>query len=275
MPALPPQTLRVGTVPYLVGRPVDLGLEDEPGIELVRQPPARLVEGLRGGELDVALVSSIELFRRRGYGYLDGPAVCGRGYVGSVQVFLRRPLREVRRLALDPASRTAQALVQVVLAGRAGGPPEYVAVAEGRDPADEPADAWLRIGDRALRESLAADAPPVLNPSELWCRESGLPFAFAVWIVAPGCELGGRTAAFARARARGAARIGELARRAARDWELPEEAALRYLDAECVYELGAELQPALFAFRDRAAALGLCRGDVEPHAIPVEGVHVP
>ncbi|MFT5150919.1 MAG: hypothetical protein ACI841_000903, partial [Planctomycetota bacterium] len=39
--------LRVGSVPYLVGRPLDLGLEREPGIEFMRAVPARLVDGLR------------------------------------------------------------------------------------------------------------------------------------------------------------------------------------------------------------------------------------
>ena len=81
--------LRVGSVPYLVGRPLDLGLEREPGIRYERRVPAELVEGLRRGELDAALVSSIELFRAPGYRYLAPFAVSGAGPVGSVQVFLR------------------------------------------------------------------------------------------------------------------------------------------------------------------------------------------
>ena len=108
--------LRVGTVPYLVARPLNLGLEAEPELEVAREVPARLVERLRQGTLDVALVSSIELFRAEGYGFLAGPAIAGRGYVASVQVFLRRPLGSLRSVTLDPASRTSQALAQVVLA---------------------------------------------------------------------------------------------------------------------------------------------------------------
>src|SRR5262245_30857399 len=107
-----PSRLRVGTVPYLVARPLDLGLASEPGIELVRAVPAELVAGLRDGTLDVALSSSIELFRRPGYRYLDGLAVAGRGRVSSVQLFLRRTLADVRRVALDPASRTSAVLAE-------------------------------------------------------------------------------------------------------------------------------------------------------------------
>src|SRR5690349_20882358 len=45
------RTLRVGAVPYLVGRPLIAGLASEPGVELTTAVPARLVEGLRNAEL--------------------------------------------------------------------------------------------------------------------------------------------------------------------------------------------------------------------------------
>jgi chorismate dehydratase len=266
---MPSAPLRVGSVPYLVGRPLDDGLERESGIEYSRRVPAELVEGLRSGALDVALVSSIELFREEGYRYLAGLAIAGRGAVGSVQLFLRKPLGDVRTIALDPASRTAAALLQVLLAGRAV---RFEECARGVDPRNTAADAWLRIGDAALRESLAADAPPVFNPSGEWCARTRLPFVFAAWIVRPGVELApGQIAAFARARARGKARVAEFARAAAAQWQLAEADCLHYLCEECVYELGpAEMQRALTAFRDGAAPLGLARAELAPQAIAAE-----
>jgi chorismate dehydratase len=266
--------LRVGTVPYLVARPLNLGLESEPGFEVAREVPARLVERLRAGTLDVALVSSIELFRAPGYGYIAGPAIAGRGYVASVQVFLRRPVGALRSVVLDPASRTSQALAQVVLARREPG----IAFAEapaGRDPrreADErDCGGWLRIGDKALVEALTPGAPATLNPSAAWAEDTGLPFIFALWIVRPGVELDAQhLAAFERARERGSAAIDTLAREAARDWALPFEPCRKYLAEECLYDPGAELEPALLRFRDEAARLGLCRGDILPHRIASE-----
>lgn len=257
--------LRVGTVPYLVGRPVDEGLADEPGIELLAAVPSRLVAGLRDGSLDVALVSSIELFRRPGYGYLDGAAVAGRGRVGSVQVFLRRPVEELECVALDPASRTAAALAQVLLPAST----RFIEVEPGVDPRAVAADAWLRIGDAALRESLDPLSPPTFNPSEAWAAATGLPFVFAPWIVAPGVDLAPWLPAFARARERGEARRASLADEAATAWGVPASAARRYLLEECWYDPGPALRPALLAFRDRAAARGLCRADLEPAAVPL------
>jgi chorismate dehydratase len=270
--------LRVGSVPYLVGRPLDEELEREPGLELVRAVPAELVQGLRAGRLDVALVSSIELFRRPGYRFLSGTGVIGRGAVSSVQVFHERPLREVTSVALDPASAAAATLAQVLLDPRSGAalpaperpaaPPRFVEVPAGVDPRASGADAWLRIGDRALSELWADDAPPALDLSAAWHRTSGLPFVFAVWIVRPGVAIEPFAPAFARARELGIARRGELARSAARAWGLSEERCRRYLVDECVSAAGAELERALWRFRDAAAALGLCQGDLEPRAVP-------
>jgi chorismate dehydratase len=272
--------LRVGSVPYLVGRPLDEGLEREPGIELVRRVPAELVEMLRAGTLDVALVSSIELFRKPGYRFVDELAVAGDGFVASVQVFLRRPIEDVRSLALDPSSRTAAALVRVLFERRIGsarGLPrnsvEMIEAAPGVDARAVAADAWLRIGDPALREWLAPSPPHVFNPSQAWCDRTGLPFVFACWIVRPGVELDpAHIEAFARSRERGTARREELAREAARAWDLPLEACRRYLLEECRYDPGAAMRPALRRFRDEAAPLGLCDGALDP--APIEIAHV-
>jgi len=263
-PTNPSETLRVASVPYLVGRPVDEGLAHEPGIEFTRAVPARLARGLADGSLDVALVSSIELFRLSGASYLAGPCIAGEGRVSSVQVFLRKPVHEVASLALDPASRTSVVLSQVVWPGK---PPALVEVPEGTDPRAVSADAWLRIGDAALREHLASDSPPVFNPSEAWRERTGLPFVFALWVARAGVELAPWVGAFARSRALGWARMEALAREAAAAWRVSASATRHYLLEECLYEPGERLEPALSAFRDAAARLGLARGDVRPRGV--------
>src|SRR5262245_21002727 len=264
--ARPSAKLRVASVPYLVGRPVDEGLSAEPGIEFSRAVPARLARGLADGSLDVALVSSIELFRLEGASYLDGPCIAGEGRVSSVQVFLRRPLAEVRSLALDPASRTSVVLAQVVCAQER---PRLVEVPEGTDPRSASADAWLRIGDAALREHLAPGSPPVFNPSEAWRARTGLPFVFALWVARAGVELEPWAPAFARSRALGAARLQALADEAASAWRVPAAATQRYLFEECLFEPGERLRPSLHAFRDAAARLGLAKGGLDPTGVQV------
>lgn len=262
-----PPALRVGSVPYLVGRPLDKGLGGEPGISLEHDVPARLIERLRSGDLDVALVSSIELFRGEGYRYLDGIGVAGDGYVGSVQVFLRTSIQDAERLAMDPASRAAAALTKSLLFERRGGPPEYVEVPLGEDPAArEDTDGWLRIGDQALRETLTLDTP-AWNPSEEWRRRTGLPFVFAAWIVRGGVEIAPHLDAFRRARASGRLAVDELAHEAAAAWSLPAAKCRTYLAEECRYDPAEDMGPALREFQKRAARAGLCDPRANPQPI--------
>lgn len=274
--------LRVGTVPYAVARPLDGGLEGREGIELTRAVPAELVEGLRAGALDVALVSSVELFRRPGYRYLAGPGtgpgaspvaspVIGtRGRVSSVQLFLRRPLRELRTIAMDPASRTSAALVRGLLSSDEDEGPTFLEVTG--DPRDAEADGWLRIGDRALAEALAPDAPPAFNPSEEWCRRTGLPFAFALWIARDGVDLGPWKAAFADSLERGCERLESIAESSATALGLPLEALRDYFLEECLFRLPpAELRRSLRAFRDLLAPHGLARADLDPEPVALGG----
>jgi len=265
--------LRVGSVPYLVARPINLGLENDERIELVRDVPARLVERLREATVDVALVSSIELFRAEGYSYLAGPAVAGRGYVASVQVFLRRPLGELRSVVLDPSSRAAQALTRIVLEPREPNV-RFAEVPPDTDPRaaaeEQDAGGWLRIGDRALIEVLDGRSPRSFNPCEAWALDTGLPFVFAVWIVRPGIVLSSEQIdAFVSARTRGKAAIEALAQEAAQTWALPLEPCRKYLLQECLYDPGADLAPALLEFRSRAARHGLCRADLPLNPIEV------
>lgn len=271
-------SLKVGAPPYLVARPLHLGLEREARFELSFDVPARLVERLRTGDLDVALVSSIELFRAPGYRFVPGAAVLGRGRVSSVQLFLRRPFAELRDVVLDPSSRAAQTLVRVLLSERLGRDrvtfrePLPLANGERSDPRAEAersgADAWLAIGDAALCTKLGPEPPESFDPAAAWVAETGLDFAFAVWIVRPGVELdAAEFAAFHAARERGVAAIPELAREASARWRLSEAACLRYLAEECGFAPGAELTRSLELFRDRAAAFELARGELPALAL--------
>jgi chorismate dehydratase len=268
--------LRVGSPPYLVARPLNQGLERAEGLELVLDVPARLIQGLREGALDAALVSAIELFRRPGYRYLAGPAVMGRGFVASVQVFLNRPLAAVRTVALDPASRAGEALTRIVLPEAIGAAPEFVELSPRADPAAAAADAWLAIGDPALRRYLSPAAPPVFNPCAAWVELTGLPYAFAVWILRPGARVTeGHLELFAEAQARGAAALESLCSEASRTWGLPLAACRRYLAEECGFAPGGELEASLAELRRRASALGLCRADLCPEPIAVPAVKCP
>jgi chorismate dehydratase len=252
---------RIGSVPFLVGRPLVEPLAEREAVLL--EVPALLIERLRRGELDVALASTIELFRTPGTRCVRGPGIVAQERVMSVQIFSRVPFEEIRSLALDPASRTGQALSHILLAERASAACTFVPLAAGEDPARADADAFLQIGDAALRYTLGAAPLPRgvqwnYDLATLWRARTGLPFTFAVWIARPGAELGDLPRRLREARDRGVAGLSALVTRAARELELPEEGVRDYLTRACSWDLEAPgVLDGLRLFGAKAAAHGL------------------
>src|SRR5262252_1244649 len=108
--------LRIGVVDFVNARPLVFGLERERGVVLVHDRPAVLAQKLRKGELDVALVSSIEVFRSPELRIVPEIGICSEGPIRSVKLFLRKPLEQIEKVALDSGSRTAAALARIVFA---------------------------------------------------------------------------------------------------------------------------------------------------------------
>src|SRR5215213_7765040 len=101
--------LRVGAVSYLNAKPLYYGLEGmASGVSLSMDVPSRLADRLAAGELDVALIPSVEYLRGTSLGYeiVPGIAIAARGAVRSVKLFSRVEFGRIRRLALDAGSRT-------------------------------------------------------------------------------------------------------------------------------------------------------------------------
>src|SRR3954462_4391153 len=110
--------IRVGAVSYLNAKPLYYRLtEFAPGIDLEMDLPSRLADRLARGDLDLALIPSVEYLRgaEQGYQVLPGFAIAARGAARSVKLFSRVPLERIERLALDAGSRTSQVLARVWL----------------------------------------------------------------------------------------------------------------------------------------------------------------
>jgi chorismate dehydratase len=176
------KVLRLGVVPYLNVAPIVHALEGVPGIELVRDVPARLLARLRAGEIDAGTIPSID-YAEGGLEIVPGIAIASRGAVRSVRLVHRGPLAEARRVAVDTSSHTSVALLKVLADGIFAGTPEYVA--QDPDPAVmlQSADAALVIGDVAL---FKAEGLPYVDLGQRWTERTGLPFVYAFWASAPG-----------------------------------------------------------------------------------------
>jgi len=181
--------IRIGAVAYLNTRPLVLGMEQGLGadrIELSYAVPSRLADQMTDGELDIALLPVIELARIPDLELLPGLGIATKGPCRSVLLVSRVPVDRVRRVVLDPESRTSNALIRVLFGEVWRRTPEFVPTS-GTDLEEQlaMADAAVRIGDKALFEPLP-DGCHVYDLGAEWTRATNLPFVFAAWIARRG-----------------------------------------------------------------------------------------
>jgi chorismate dehydratase len=228
-------------------------------VNLTMEVPSRLAEQLAAGELDVALIPSVEYLRgaSRGYEILPGFSIAARGPVRSVKLFSRVPWEQIDRLALDAGSRTSQVLARIWLDVLHGTRPRLVEeLPLGVSPLESTADAVLVIGDRAMRvpeESFSG----VVDLGDAWHALTGLPFVFALWVTREGVELGELPDALARSRAWGLERAADIARTHGLRLGLDFATCYDYLTRILSYDLGSPEIAGLERFGAMAARLDL------------------
>jgi len=159
--------VRLGRISYVNMAPVFHRLDAE--VEEVAGVPTELNRRLLDGEIDLAPISSIEYARHaERLRILPRLCVSSEGAVDSIQLVSRKPLEQVRSIAVTPESATSVVLTRVLL-------PEADHV-----PLGEEADATLLIGDAALKSAFE-DPTPHHDLGRLWLERTGLPMVFAVW----------------------------------------------------------------------------------------------
>ena len=255
-PQPPEPRLRLGAVQYLNTKPLVHGLAAA-DVALAYDLPSRLADRLAAGGLDVALIPSVELFRRPGQRIVSDACIACRGPVMSVKLLFRTPPERVATLALDEGSRTSAALAQVLLAERHGVRPRVEPLAIGVGAGETRADAVLLIGDRALADVTGGSFQLVWDLGDEWCRWTGLPFVFAVWAARAGIAAPGLAGRLQAARDRGLANLAAIAAAEAHRHGLTTTQCLGYLRDNLHYHLGPREREALQLFHDHAARLGL------------------
>jgi len=243
----------IGAVTYLNARPLTFCLEQEaPRARISFDLPARLAEALSSGDIDVALVPSIELARNPELSIVSDACVACDGPVRSVKLFSRVPPDRIERLALDEGSRTSAALVRILLAERFGLKPRLEPLPIGATLDSLEADAAMLIGDRGM-------FPPgdgfrfEWDLGEQWSNWTGLPLVFAMWAARPGVDLNETARVLTTARDKGIQRLDEIARLESPGLGIPEDECLRYLRENLQFKLGDQQRAGLELFYDLAA----------------------
>ncbi|EGJ50056.1 menaquinone biosynthetic enzyme MqnA/MqnD family protein [Desulfocurvibacter africanus] len=261
-----PAPVRLGRIGYLNVLPIYHPLETravDNDFVVESGPPAKLNTIMEAGGLDLSACSSIE-YARRPERYLLVPdlAIGSCGPVQSVLLLSRVPLDRASKILVSAQTHTSAALLRLMLATRFGLRPDFeTGDIRSRLAAGEPPQAFLAIGDEALRLRRLPDYPYALDLGSEWNAWTGLPFIFGVWIVRreAAAQLGPRMDRAVRtllaAKAHGAASLPDYALLGEAQGIL-DAPSLRSYFRGLVYDLGPEEQEGLCAFYAKLAEAG-------------------
>ena len=271
--------LKVGAVSYLNTRPLVFGIEQglcATRLELTYDVPSVLASRMAAGELDLALLPIIELARIPNLVVVPGLAIGSLGNCRSVLLVAKKPLVDVRSVALDPESRTANALAVVLFAEAWGVKPAFVVGPRDLTLALQEHDAAVRIGDKALFEP-PPEGTIAYDLGGAWTARTTLPFVFAVWATRTGVIDREIYETLHASRRAGAAVLEAIAADYTWNGRQYPEIALAYLRDAMRYRLGDPEVAAMRRFLAAAAQIGVI--DAAPaielasfrgHSIPQE-----
>jgi predicted solute-binding protein len=292
--------LRISIVEYLNTAPLVWGFTDGPlagKYDLSFTVPSQCAEALRRGDVDVAIIPSIEYQRIDGLVALPDMAVASEQEARSLLVVAKRPVEMARRFALDTSSRSTVALSKILAKRLWKIAPEFIDAAP--DPAQmlAEADAALVIGDPALRVSLKMAALTGKAPSgddqccagdpddlpvpgidtlfvydvvHQWRELTGKPAVLAIWAGRRDVITPEVVADFQASKAYGLAHIRDIAEGAAIKLELSPCPLAQYLKQNIQFDLNEEKLAGLRLFYQLAAEDGLI-----PAARPLEFAAAP
>lgn len=253
--------VRLGAVDYLNVRPLVHGLERFPDLITLRfDSPATCARLLDAGEIDLGMVPSITHLARPSDRIVPGMCIGSDGAVDSVALFLRKPIREIRTLAVDTSSRTSVALTRILCARRFAIAPEFVPHPPDLAAMTAKADGALVIGDPALFADHRALGLEKIDLGLEWTAMTGLPFVWAFWAGRPDAASPQIVGLLEDATTSGLAHLDEIA-----DAYVPDPAGRqigrRYLREHLMFEFSPRAVEGLRAYYREALALGVATGE--------------
>ena len=242
--------MRIASVSYLNARPLIHGLDANQQVQLSLAVPAKLINLLRDGQADVALLPVIDYARLPGLVIVPAGGIGSDGETLTVRIFSRVPTERIRSLACDPDSHTSVALARIILARRYNLRPEFCDLSRANS--DDPHQARLLIGDKVVCEE-PAGFQHQLDLGGEWKALTGLPFVFAVWMARRGVDTTTLAHLLTRAKQSGLADIESIISRHALPRGWPADQARRYLTEHLSYDVGPRELGAIRRFYELAA----------------------
>jgi chorismate dehydratase len=226
--------------------------------------PSECADHLATGIADIGLVPIAALATTPGLRILPGCTIASKHRVRSLLLVRHasQPLKSLRSVAADTASRTTLAYARILFHKWGNPQVPYLPMAADLDAMLDRADAAILIGDPALmaleeranRFERTGEELVYYDLAEEWGTLTGLPFVSAVWAAAPGCALDQYVEAdFIRSRDHGLENIDALVAQWSRQMPLSEETIRAYLTTNIHYVLDEECIEGMRGFFQMAA----------------------
>jgi chorismate dehydratase len=262
------RALKISAISFLNTVPLMWDFEHEPSQEIRENfaieytVPSSCAQALSEGTADIGIIPVIKTAQIPGLVVLPDIAIASLNQVRSIQLVSKKPIEEIRTVAVDTSSRTSAGLTQVLLTKFFGGHRELTPMAPELGAMLERCDAGLLIGDPALM--VDTGGLHAYDLAEVWRAKTGLPFVFAVWTVRKaalaemraGVELAG---IFRRSRDHGL--LPENLDAIGREWSprmgLSQCEIISYLRENIHYTLDAECRKGLALYFQLAAECGV------------------
>ena len=259
--------------------------------------PSQCADDLRDGRADVAIIPAIEFQRIDDLVVLSDLAIAAKRRVRSLLIVSRKPIAEVKSIALDRSSRSTQVLTRILCAEHWQIKPAFFeATFNSAATILEQADAALLIGDPALRLAISIAGNATLGAAgELMCSPdkagvnatetlhvydvvqewrclTGLPAVLAVWAGRRESITPEVITDFTASKKYGVAHLAEISATASVEQDLPAADLLNYLRENIDFTLDSENLAGLELYYCLAAKLGLI-----PRAKAIEwaSIHAP
>lgn len=175
--------MKLGIVKHLNARPLTYGFEKSGKYELYYDNPSILKEELLKGNLDIALISSVECIRNiDSLDFSLSTGVCASKKVRSI-LFFENKNKQDHKIFVDEGSRSSVALLKILYKIKYGSLPETIPhpPASIQTMIHAGIGSHLLFGDNALLSEYKEELYTVRDLAEWWNQSTGLNFIFALW----------------------------------------------------------------------------------------------
>jgi len=176
--------MRISAISYLNTAPLmwdfehgDAGKQFEIGYTI----PSQCAAELAAGTADIGIVPAAAYATIPDLAILPGVAIASKQAVRSILLISRKPLDEIRTVALDSSSLTSVALSRILFEKYWGGQRIFTSAPPQLDSMLASHDAALLIGDPALKVDCSHYC--TWDLADTWIKFTGKPFVFAFWAV--------------------------------------------------------------------------------------------